>query len=250
MAKAYENTDEFRGASFTQVDLCGARFRDCDMSRVKIVDSWLAEFNVSGLISRFVVNDVDVTEYVEAELDRQYPERAQARRMRTVEDYRAMWDTIERLWAQTTARAERLPEPLRHQRVDDEWSFVETMRHLVFATDAWAGSSILDLPQPYHPLGLTHTSHPREEAAKLGIDDDATPSYGEVMRVRADRLALVRGIVDGLTEAELERVSQRPPAPGYPDEPRTVGYCLRVVMQEECEHRRYLERDLPMLEDH
>jgi hypothetical protein len=38
---------------------------------------------------------------------------------------------------------------LRHERVDDEWSFVETMRHLVYATDAWASRTILDQPLPY-----------------------------------------------------------------------------------------------------
>ena len=30
-----------------------------------------------------------------------------------------------------------LPPDLLHERVDDEWSFIETLRHLVFATDAW-----------------------------------------------------------------------------------------------------------------
>jgi hypothetical protein len=31
-----------------------------------------------------------------------------------------MWDRIERLWSDTVARAERLPEVARHGRVDDE----------------------------------------------------------------------------------------------------------------------------------
>jgi hypothetical protein len=72
-----------------------------------------------------------------------------------------MWDRIECLWAETGARAERLPEPALHQRVDDEWSFVETLRHLVFATDKWAGYMILDKPMPYHPLGLPRWRHAR-----------------------------------------------------------------------------------------
>jgi len=38
------------------------------------------------------------------------------------------------------------------------------------------------------------------------------------------------------------------PAPGYPEETRTVGSCLRVVMMEECDHRRYAVRDLAVLE--
>jgi DinB superfamily/Pentapeptide repeats (8 copies) len=248
MAAEFENTDAFRGASFTGADLTGAKFRDCDLRRVKIVDSWLVDVNLSGLIGNLVVNDVDVTAFVEAELDRRHPERAQLRAMRTADDYRAMWDRIERIWSDTVARAERLPEPARFERVDDEWSFVETMRHLVFATDAWASRTILDQPMPYHRLGVTHSSYPPADAEALGIDLDARPSFAEVMEVRADRMALVRGIVDGLTDTELERLCSRAPAPGYPEESRTVGRCLRVVMKEEVEHHRYTVRDLPVLE--
>lgn len=249
MGAEYENTAEFRGASFEASDLSGARFRDCDLSRVKIVDSWLDEMNVSGMARRLIVNDIDVTGFVEGELDRRHPERARVREMRTADEYRTVWELIERLWTGTTARAERLPEPVRHERVDGEWSFVETMRHLIFATDAWAGAAILDEAKPYHRLGYVHSSYPRSEAIALGIDLDARPSYAEVMEVRAERLTLVRRIVDGLVDAELERVCPRLPAPGYPDEERTVGYCLRVVMQEECEHRRYMQRDLAVLEE-
>jgi len=250
MAAEYNHTDAFRGARFTSVDLIGATFRDCDLRRVKIADSRLVDVNVSGLIGNFVVNDVDVTGFVEAELNRRHPERGRLSELRTADDYRTMWGTIERLWSDTVTRAERLPEPARHERVDDEWSFVETLRHLVFATDAWASRTILDEPMPYHRIGLTHTAYPPADAAGLGIDLDAHPSFTEVMAVRTDRMALVRGIVDGLTDPELARICTRTPAPGYPEEPHSVGDCLRVVMVEECEHRRYAVRDLAVLEAH
>ena len=248
MAAEFHDTDEFRGARFTDVDLTGARLRACDLRQVKIVDSWLGEVNLSGLIDNVVVNDVDVTAYVEAELDRRHPERVQVRGMRTAADYRAMWDTIEQFWAATVARAERLPESARHERVDEEYSFAETLRHLVYATDAWVGSTVLDLARPYHRLGVPNTSYPDEDAAALGIDLDARPSFAEVIEVRADRMALVRGIVDGLTDTGLERRCSRAPAPGYPAESRSVGRCLSVVMREECEHHRYAVRDLAVLE--
>jgi DinB superfamily/Pentapeptide repeats (8 copies) len=238
----------YRGARFTGADFTGATFRDCDLRKVKVVDSWLVDVDVSGLVERFVVNDVDVTGFVEAELDRRHPERVQLRDIRTAADYRAMWDTVERLWAETVSRARRLPEPARHERVDDEWSLVETLRHLVFVTDAWASRPVLDEERPYHRLGYTHSSYPPADAADLGIELDARPSFDEVMEARADRTAVVRGIVDGLTDEELERVCHRAPAPGYPEEPRTVGRCLSVVMREECEHRRYAVRDLTFLE--
>jgi hypothetical protein len=248
MTAGYDNTGAFRGASFTSADFTGARFRACDMREIKITDSWLVDVNVSGIVGNFLINDVDVTAFVEAQLDERHPERVQLRQMQTADDYGAMWDTIERLWSETVARAERLPEAARYERVDDEWSFVETLRHLVFATDAWASRTVLDEPMPYHRLGLTHTSYPPADAVALGIDLEARPSFAEVMEVRENRIALVRGMVDSLTDNELERICTRTPAPGYPEELRTVGQCLCVVMDEECEHRRYAVRDLAVLE--
>jgi hypothetical protein len=194
------------------------------------------------------VNDFDVTEFVEGELDRRHPERVQLRAVRTADDHRATWDAIERLWAETVARAERLPEPVRHERVDDEWSFVETSRHLVFATDAWVSRTILDESLPYHPILLTQSGYSPQSATSIGIDIGAAPSYAEALAARAGRMDVVRGVVDGLTDAELERIVTRKPAPGYPEEQRSVRGCLRVVMTEECEHRRYAVRDLAVLE--
>jgi hypothetical protein len=242
------NNDAHRGARFMVNDLTGARFVDCDLSRVKIVDSWLVDVDVSGYVSNLVINGVDVTEFVEEELDRRHPERVRLRQLGTADDFRAMWDTVERLWSDTVARAGRLPEPVLHERVDEEWSFVETLRHLVFITDSWASRTVLDEPAPYHPLGLPQTAYAPADAAALGIDLDARPSLGEVMTVRAGRMALVRSMVDGLTDADLARPCSRSPAPGYPEGLRPVGECLGVVMEEECAHHRFAVRDLAALE--
>jgi hypothetical protein len=248
MASEYDGTDAFRGASFTSADFAGVSFRDCDLSQAKITDSWLAGVRVSGLIDNFVVNDVDVTAFVEGELDRRHPERVQLRQMRTADDYRAMWDTIERLWAETGARAGRLPEPALHRRVDDEWSFVETLRHLVFATDKWAGYMILNEPTPHHPFGLPCTAFSSADVTALGVDPDVRPPLADVLDVRGTRMAMVGGIVDGLSDDDLGRECPRLPAPGYPAETYTLGRCLNVIMTEECEHRRYAVRDLAALE--
>jgi uncharacterized damage-inducible protein DinB len=237
-----------QGASFEVADLRGARFLDCDLSGVKIIDSALIDVDVSGYISNLVVNGVDVTEFVEGELDRRHPERVQLRTLGTVDSYQAMWKTIEQLWADTTARAGRLPEPVREERVDGEWSFAETLRHLVFITDAWASRTILDEERPYHPLGVTQSWYKPADSAALGIDHSASPQYDEVLAARADRMAVIRRIVDNLTDAELGRSCARTPAPGYPEEDRPVGECLWVVMEEEVEHHRYATRDLTTLE--
>lgn len=253
MARMAEDEDYFadktyRGKKFELADFTGAVFKDCDLSGVRVVDTMLTDVYISGLIRNIVVNDVDVTAYVEGELDRQFPERAQARSLTTVAEFQAMWDTLEARWAESVARAEKLPEEQRQQGVNGEWSFVETLRHLVFCTDAWVVRTVLDEPMPYHRLGYTHSGYPAEDAAKLGVDLAATPSFAEVLEVRRDRMAVIRRIVDGLTEEELARLCTRNPAPGYPERPNTVAQCLGVVMREEAEHRRYAERDLDILE--
>lgn len=248
MPLEYARTDEFIDARFTEVRLVGAVFRDCDLTQVKIVDCWLSDVRLSGDVRHLVVNDVDVTAFVQDELDRRHPERVRVREVRTAADFRATWAIMESLWAQTVARAEQLPEPARHDRVDDEWSFVETMRHLIFATDAWALSATLEEESPYHPLGLPASGYPPKDAAALGLTLDATPGYAEVMSARRDRQSRVTAILAGLTDQTLAQERARPPAPGYPDRVRTVATCLRVVLNEECEHRRYMERDLAALE--
>ena len=42
-------------------------------------------------------------------LDRRHPERAQVREMQAADDYRKMWDTIERLWSDTVAGRDDCP---------------------------------------------------------------------------------------------------------------------------------------------
>jgi hypothetical protein len=60
-------------------------------------------------------------------------------------------------------------------------------------------------------------------------------------------MTLVRDIVAGLADADLERVCAPLPTPDFPAETSSVGHCLRVIMHEECEHRRYAVRDLTAL---
>jgi hypothetical protein len=239
---------QFRGARFDVADLRGARFTDCDLSGVTIRDSWLVNVSISGFLSNVTVNGVDVTDFVSAELDRRHPERVQLREGQTADDVRAIWATIERLWAEAAARAGRLPAAALAEQVDEEWSFEQTLRHLVFITDAWASRTVLDEPMPYHPLGLPQSWYPAAEAAALGMDLTAQPGYAEILAARADRMAVMRDIVAGLTDDGLGRLCRRSPAPGYPDEERLVIECISVVLEEEIEHYRFAVRDLAVLE--
>jgi hypothetical protein len=241
-------SERFRGARFDVADLRGARFTDCDLSGVTIRDSWLVDLSISGYVSNVTINGVDVSELVDAELDRRHPERVQLREIQSADDFRAMWDTIERLWAQAVERAGRLPAAALTQQVNDEWSFAQTLRHLIFITDAWASRTVLDEPMPYDRIGLPQSWYPPEDAAALGIDLTAQPSYDEILAARADRMSVMRRIVAGLTNDGLGRMCKRSPAPGYPDEERAVAECVAVVMEEEIEHFRFAVRDLAVLE--
>ncbi|RBY87677.1 DinB family protein [Blastococcus sp. TF02A-30] len=250
MPQHHERTAAFRGATFAVADLAGATFRDCDLSGARIVSSWVDGLRVDGFdgsAGRVLVDDVDVSGFVRDELDRRHPERVQLRAVRTAEDHRAMWATLEQLWDATVARARQLPEELRQERVDGEWSVAETLRHLVFAVDSWIGKVVDGAAAPWHPLGLPPTDFSEEERARVG-SGDARPSFEEAEAAHADRRAQVRRVLDGLTEARLDEVRTATPAPAGEPEPIPVRHALAVVLNEHCEHRRYAVRDLAVLE--
>ena len=75
-------SDEFRGARIHLCDLAGLEIRDCEVSGLKIVDCYGGEVYLGGDFERVIVKDVDVTAYVESELDRQHPTRALGSRRR------------------------------------------------------------------------------------------------------------------------------------------------------------------------
>jgi hypothetical protein len=82
------------------------------------------------------------------------------------------WAAVDEMWVPTIAAARRLPEAARQQRVAGEWSLVETLRHLIFVTDAWFGRAVLGEACPYHPLGLA-------------------PTFEEVLAIRRDRARVI-----------------------------------------------------------
>jgi len=249
MTAEYAQSDQFRGGRIHLCDLAGLEIRDCEVSGLKVVDCYGSTVYLGGAFERVVVNDVDVTGYVEAELDRRHPARRLAREAESPDDYRTTWDVIESLWAATLDRARLLPEVELHERVDGEWSFVETQRHLLLASDAWLGNAVLEEDAPYHPLGFPHGGMPADQAARLGLTIDATPTLDEVLAPRRRRMATMRQVVEGLTEAELDRTCRRKPAEPYPDQEYVVRRCLKVVLKEEVEHHRYAVRDLAVLEN-
>ena len=241
----FERVD-LTGAQFHTVRLSGSRFRNVELNGAVLRDVDLVDVEISGEIQNVTVNGVDIGPLVQAELDRRYPGRAEMRPADAAGFARA-WDLLEGLWGQTVERARRLPPALLHESVDGEWSFTETLRHLVFATDAWIRRAILGDPAPWDPLGLPWDDMP--DTPGVPRDRDARPSLDVILDVRRDRMATVRQVIAGLTDASLDDGTEPVEGPGWPP-PRSfpVRECLLVLLNEEWEHRLYAERDLAALE--
>ncbi len=242
----FEHAD-LTGASFRSVDLTGAEFRSVDIKHVQMKGVEIGHVVITGELLDVTINGVDVAPLVEAELDRRDPDRPKMRPT-TPDGFREAWDVNERRWAQTVERARRLPPEQLHESVDGEWSFIETLRHLAFATDAWVRRAILGDPAPWHPLDLPWDQMP--DTPGTPRDRAARPSLDEALVLRHDRMATVRQVVDGLTDESLADDTTPVDAPGWPPpESFPVRDCLLVVLNEEWQHRTYAERDLAVLEE-
>lgn len=229
---------DLRGARFVRSTLAGAVMRGVDVNGVEIDSPWLLE--PGGVL---VVNGVDVAPFVDAELNARMPGRGQ-RRAADPEGLRSAWAALESAWAAAVERARGMPEGTVDVSVDGEWSFAQTLRHLVMATDTWLRGPVLGVEAPYHPLGL-----PNEDYASDGYDTsvfaDGTPAFADVLAARTDRATMVREFIAEVTPDELAVERRNPWAPQYPE---TTLSCLHTILEEEWEHLRYATRDLDAIE--
>jgi hypothetical protein len=190
-----------------------------------------------------LVNGVDVIGYVDAQLNARFPGR-ELRHAPDPEGLRAAWTTLQETWSATLARAASLPAAMLDESVDGEWSFIQTLRHLVLATDMWLGRGILEHEQPFHPLGLSDGSM-ADEGFDMSVFTTSSPSYDEVLAARAHRVGQVRDFIAGVT---AEQLAETHPNPHDPDHSESTLGCLHVILDEEWEHHRYAVRDLDALE--
>jgi DinB superfamily len=240
----FTSTD-LTGSRFTDVNLSDARFRSLLLNGTTFRSVFADRMEIDGPIQQLVVNGVDVMPLVEAELNRRDPDRVKMR-PEDADGFREAWDILERRWTATVERARVLPPELLHAGVDEEWSFIQTLRHLTFATDAWVGRALLGDPAPWDPLDLPFDEMP--PAPGMPWDRAVRPSLDEVLVLRADRQATVRRVLADLTDERLDEMTEPVQGPGWPPpESFPVRECLTVVLSEEWEHRRYAERDLDVL---
>jgi len=245
---AFSRSGDLRGAEFVDADLRGARFVRADLSGVLMravhvkgadIDApWLSDGE-----SFLRVNGVDVIPFVEAELNRRFPGRAD-RRAGDPDGLRAAWAVLERTWAAVLERVAAMPAGTVEVSVAGEWSFAQTLRHLVMATDAWLGRSILEIEQPFHPIGEPNAEY-ETDGNDMSAFTTVTPLYAEVLQVRAGRVAMVRDFLATVTSEELGEPRKNP---WNPEHPETTLSCLHVILKEEWDHHRYAVRDLEAIE--
>jgi hypothetical protein len=238
---------DLSGARFRKVRLNDARFRMCDLSGVVMRDISLSGAAIDGAeIDGLRIDGVEVAPLIEAELTRRVPARA-LRRASDPAGLRTAWASIQQSWSALYDRAATLPAGAVDVSVEEEWSFAETVRHMVFVTDAWLGA-IQENPRPFHPWGMPFSDIGEfvGSATDLGMDRDASPSYTEVLDLRADRVAQVSAFLDEVTPERLTADVEGPIWEG--GERLTVLRCLRVILNEECEHLRFAQRDLDAIE--
>ena len=150
-----------------------------NLTGVTIAHARVVNVDVDAFVDHVTINGVDVTEYVnERDLGTRCG-RCSARRTRRD----AGGVGCARAGVGHDDRAARgLTEGQRHESVGGEWSFVETLRHLVFAMDKWFTVPILgeerlpSLRAAEHRLDRLRLARTRSRRA---------PTLDEVLAVRA-----------------------------------------------------------------
>lgn len=240
----YTGSKEFEGATFIRTSFKGATLRFSDVRGVT-----LRATDVDGLdiddhdlfFGTLIVNGVDVVPLVDAELNRQFPGR-ELQKAQTPEGLREGWVAVQSVWQTTVADT---PADLIDAHVEDEWSLAQTLRHLILATDAWLRGAIEGIEEPFHEIGQIFTG-----AAEMGFDMSIfraePPAFEEVLAVRAERQQMVTDFLASVTPEQLAEERANPWGGGDDWRP-TVGDCIRVILEEEWAHLRYIRRDLALL---
>ena len=243
--KACFGTKEFEGASFVRASFKGATLRFSDVSGMSMrgVDVGGLDIDSHDLFfGSLFVNGVDVVPLVDAELNRQFPGR-ELQKAQTPEGLREGWNAVQSAWQETVAGT---PPELVNAHVEDEWSLSQTLRHLILATDAWLGGGILGKEQPFQEIGQIFTG-----AGEMGFDMSIfrvdEPSYEEILEVRAERQRQVTGFLATAMSDLLAEERKNPWGDG--DWRPSVGDCLRVILEEEWAHLRYIRRDLTRIRE-
>jgi hypothetical protein len=232
---------------YVDEDMSGAEFRECDLTGARLIGVVMQNAVIDGLVTNLVVNGVEVMGYVEGELDRRHPVRLLIRSDEP-DELRRGWMILRDDWASTVARIRGMPPGTEHQQVNDEWSPVETLRHLVFVHDSWFRRCVLGRTDAFTPMGLAIDFVPDQE--EQGLDPSAGPTLDEVLAVRDDQAIELEDWLTSVTAEQLQEQAPVPQGPGWPPyaRGRSVVQCLRTVLDEEWAHHGFCVRDLDLIE--
>jgi len=235
VAEEFDDLD-LSDAEFWSVDLRRATFRDVDLTGARISHSRLADVVIDAEIDRLVVNGVDVTAYVN-ERDAWFPLRSQLRPTEPAA-MRHGWQVISDAWRRAIERSQRLPEDQRHASVEGEWSFTQTVRHVLFATDKWFTVPVAG--GEFHPVGLPNTGS--AGFVWPGLDEAADPTFEDVVGAWRDRSERLRRHLEDVEPAALAVEVDV-----LENGATSVHDCIGVVFEEHFHHLRYATRDLDRL---
>jgi hypothetical protein len=192
-----------------------------------------------------VINGVEVSSYVEAELDRRDPVRRLIRSADPIELLQGFRE-LQAAWSATLERLRGMPAASEHQRVGGEWSAVETLRHLVYVHDCWFVRCCLGSTGPPTAFGMVSDYVLEHEQ---GLDREAAPSLDEVLDVRHGQNAELDRWLSTITAEELSTPAPVPEGSGWPPYARgkSVLECVHVVLHEEWAHHGFSVRDIALL---
>ncbi len=238
----YSATKEFEGARFVQASFKGATLRFSDVSGVTMRSVEVDGLDIDShdlFFGSLTVNGVDVVPLVDAELNRLFPGR-ELQKSETPAGLSEGWVAVRAAWQETVSST---PSDLVDAHVEDEWSLAQTLRHLVLATDAWLLRAILRMEQPFHEIGQIFSG-----AADMGFDTSIfrvdPPAYEEILTVRTERQQMLTDFLAAATPGLLAEERGSPWGGGWRP---SVGDCVRVILEEEWAHLRYVRRDLARL---
>jgi hypothetical protein len=231
---------------YVDEDLNGAEFRECDLTGARLIGVVMQDAVIDGLVTNLVVNGVEVTEYVEAELDRRHPVRGLLRSEEPA-DLREAARQLHAGWAATIERIRRTPG-VERRGVNDEWSAGQTLRHLVFVHDSWFRRCCLGSTEAFTPMGIGPSVEPYREAH--GLDRSLDPDLDEIVSVRDAQTAELEAWLDEVTAAQLAARAPVPDDDVWPPyaRGRSVRQCLGTVLNETFEHHGFCVRDLDLIE--
>lgn len=234
---------DFEGATFTRSNfknatvrfsnLEGVRIRECDVNGLEIDSHDL-------FFGSLIVNGIDVVPLVDAELNRRFPGR-ELQSATTPEGLRERWAAAKAAWHDTI---DATPRERWDEQVGGEWSFAETLRHIVLVIDTWLGRAIEGRERPFHEIGKIFTGA-EQGGFDMSIFRVEAPSHDEILEVLDGRERMVEEFLATVTP---EQLAEERESPWSGDWRPTVRECVGVILEEWWAHLRYARRDVETME--